>query len=378
MKLSDLPNITFAEKDINKILSDMISGFEKAYLEQTGQRKVLRPGDPIRIFLYSQALRELQLRYMIDNAAKQNLLAYAKKDNLQHLGAFSRTDLLEAKPAVVTIKFSLSAAQATDVKIPAGTRVSPGDEIYFKVNEDVTVPAGVMEIDVDVTCTVAGDIGNGFTPGQINILVDPIPWISSVQNTTESQGGIDEEDEDSYRERIHLAPEGFSVAGPTGAYEYFAKKYSSAIKDLRITSSSDGVVDVRVLLDDGELPNQAFLDGLTAYLGDKERRPLTDKLQIGSPTTVTYNLNITYYISSSDASDEASIKTAIEEAVDDYIIWQRSKIGRDVNDSELAARIRLAGAKRVVITSPSYTAIGSNDLAVIGTKTVNYGGLEDE
>ena len=269
--LNDLPEVSFAEKDISKIINEMISGYEKAYFESTGIKKKLYPGDPIRIFLYSQALREFQLRVMIDDAAKQNLLKYARKENLQNLGAFTRTYIFEPQPATEKVKFILSQARPTSEIIPAGTRVSPGNDLYFATNTEVTVPAGTQEIVVDVTCLQNGTIGNGFTPGQINILVDPLPWIARVENIDTSQGGTDEEDDDSYRERIHLAPEGFSVAGPSGAYEYFARKYSPLVNDVKIITPSDGVVDIRVLLTDGEIPDASFIEKISEYLSAKER-----------------------------------------------------------------------------------------------------------
>jgi phage-related baseplate assembly protein len=378
LKLSDLPEVSFAEKDINKILSDMISGYEQAYFEQTGEVKKLYPGDPIRIFLYSQALRELKLRVMIDDAGKQNLLKYARRENLRQLGAFSRTYEFEPQPATVTVRFNLSVARPTDEIIPAGTRTSPGNEIYFEVQENTVVSAGATFIDIVTTCSVAGEIGNGFMPGQINILVDPIPWIGSVTNIDESSGGSDLEDEDSYRERIHLAPEGFSTAGPEAAYEYFSRKYSPLIQDVKVSSPSDASVDIRILLQNGELPTSAFLDGINAYLSAKDKRPLTDRVLISAPNVVSYNLELTYYIRSEDIDSEAIIQNQILQAIDDYELWQRSKIGRDINPSELIAKVIRAGAKRVDVAFPVYTSIGSSDLAVIETRTVNYGGLEDE
>ena len=376
--LNDLPDVVFAQKDIETILNDMISGYEDAYYKSTGVRKKLYPGDPIRIFLYSQALRELQLRAIIDDAAKQNLLKYARKQKLENLGAFSRTNRLESKPAIVQVDFILSQARPSSEIIPAGTRVSPGNDLYFSTDKDVLVSAGVQHVIADVTCLQSGTIGNDFTPGQINILVDPLPWIARVENVNTSQGGADEEDDDSYRERIHLAPEGFSVAGPSGAYEYFARKYSQLVDDVKVKTPSDGVVDIRILLNDGILPDSSFIEGIGKYLSAKERRPLTDNVQVSSPDIVNYDLDLEYYIDSEDIAQEVLIKSRVEAAIDEYEQWQRSKIGRDINPSELITKIRLAGAKRAVINSPVYTSIGTTSVAVAEEKNVTYGGLEDE
>ncbi|WPC41220.1 hypothetical protein [Clostridium sp. JS66] len=59
MDLKNLPDISFANKDVETILNDNISEYEKAYYAQTGQQITLYHGDKIRIFLYGQAIKEL-------------------------------------------------------------------------------------------------------------------------------------------------------------------------------------------------------------------------------------------------------------------------------------------------------------------------------
>ena len=61
---------------------------------------------------------------------------------------------------------------------------------------------------------------------------------------------------------------------------------------------------------------------------------------------------MTYYINRSDMAQAATIQNEVTEAVNAYVLWQRSDIGKDINPSELEHRIRAAGAKRAVIRSP--------------------------
>jgi Phage-related baseplate assembly protein len=376
MDLSNLPEVEFASKDIDTILNDMISGYEQAYLEQTGEAKTLYPGDPIRIWLYSQALREFQLRSLIDSSAKQNLLKYATGAYLDNKGA-PWVERLQPEKAKVTEKFVLSAPQSTDQTIPAGTRVSPGNNIYFQVTSAIKVPAGTTEVTETLECTQAGTLGNDFIPGQINILVDPLPWIASVTNTDKSADGTDLEDDERLRERILLAPESFSVAGPSGAYEFFAKKYSGSIIDVRVFSPNEGVVDIRALLKDGAIPDNDFLTALQSYLSDKTKRPLTDQVTVNAPEVVNYDIVLTYYISSSSTT-VATIQANVNKAIQDYILWEKSKIGRSINPSELISRIMAAGSKRVEVTSPVYTALTQTQVGVANAPSVTYGGLEDD
>lgn len=66
------------------------------------------------------------------------------------------------------------------------------------------------------------------------------------------------------------------------------------------------------------------------------------------------------------------------EAVNAYVLWQRSDIGKDINPSELEHRIRAAGAKRAVIRSPAFTVVSTTERRSPGTVNLVYGGLEDD
>ncbi len=57
--------------------------------------------------------------------------------------------------------------------------------------------------------------------------------------------------DDSFRERIALAPEGWSTAGPRGAYEFHARSAHPQIKDVRAANAGAGVVQVAVLSKEG-------------------------------------------------------------------------------------------------------------------------------
>lgn len=110
------------------------------------------------------------------------------------------------------------------------------------------------------------------------------------------------------------------------------KQYNSAaIEDVKIYEPEDAVVDIRILLNGGELPTQTFCNGCLAYLKNNPIIPLTDKDQIAPPDVVKYDIKATYYIGRSDINNLAAIKSAIEAAKDTYIEWQKTKIGRDIN-----------------------------------------------
>jgi phage-related baseplate assembly protein len=376
-KLKNLTDVNFVDTDVETLLSELVADYEAKYLEVTGRSKTLASGDPIRILLYANAARIYGMLQSIDYAAKQNLLKYAAGAYLDQIGTRVGATRLEATAATATVKFTLSAVQPSVITIPRDTRVAAGN-VYFATTEAVEIPVGSITQDVTVQCTETGTVGNDFTEGQINVLVDPIPYVATVRNIGTSQGGSNEEDDDSFRERIFLKPESFSVAGPSGAYEYFTKEFNASILDVAIVSPSEGVVDIYLILENGEIPEEDFCSSLENYLSYKTRRPLTDQVNVLAPETVKYTIDLTYYTRKSDSSIETNIKTAVADAVAAYQLWQKSKIGRDIDPGYLQYLIYSAGAKRVVINAPTYQELAITQVARDVAVNVSYGGQEDD
>ena len=379
-KLYNLPDISFVD-DISyeKILNEMIADYKNKYQEATGRKVTLRPGDKEHIHLRIEAGQYFQMYQILDNAAKMNLLKYSKGNFLRHLGAFKKTFIQEPKPAVVTARFTLSEIRKDVIYIPQGTRVTAGDGVYFATDDYAEVKAGDSFVDVDCTCETVGEVGNEYIVGQIETIVDPVPYVSSVSNITKSDGGTGEESEDSFRERIFLAPSSYSVAGPADAYEYWVKQYNSAaIEDVKIYEPTEAVVDIRILLVGGALPSKTFCSGCLEYLRENPIIPLTDNDLVAAPDVVNYNLKAVYYIARSDLNNIKVIQESIEAAKETYLNWQRTKIGRDINPDALTEFVRAAGGKRVVITSPVFTPIPETSIAMEKTVEFTYGGIEDD
>ena len=177
---------------------------------------------------------------------------------------------------------------------------------------------------------------------------------------------------------VYTVSDSYSVAGPEGAYEYFAKLVDPTISNVVVDSSVAGVVDVRFVCDGGVIPGETLIQRVTDYLTDKSIRPLTDNVIVQAPDTQSYDISFTYYIPKSMKSAVSSIQADVETAVAVYNIWQTEKIGRDINPSYLIQKVMEAGAKRVDVTSPAFTVIDKHTIAKAGTVTITYGGVEDD
>lgn len=368
-----LPEINFLTTNPEELANEFIQMYEQA------EGRKLAQADPLRLIFLTCASVITKQNVAINDAAKQNLLYYARGDILKHKGAECDTPILEATAASTTLRMHLSLPLSTSKIIKKGDLLATSNEgaIFFASTHDVVIERSDWFIDVQLECTTKGPEGNDFAIGEINSLVKPLPYVSKVENITVSAGGSLEEDENSYRERIYLAPEKLSNAGPTGAYEYYAKSASPLISDIFVDSPQPGYVNISVLLKNGELPSEEIIQLIYEKVNARDVRPLTDFITVSAPEIVTYDLDVVYYIET-NAVDKTLIHQNVEKAIDEYAKWQSSKIGRDINPSKLISDCYKAGAKRVEVRTPVFIAINKGQVAVMENKNVTFGGLEDD
>lgn len=367
------PDIEFVDTDTKTLVNDLVSSYEMF----TG--RTLYPADPVRLFILWVADIIVQERVNIDASAKQNLPRYAEGEYLDSVAEIFK-DAYRMKPekAKATLKFTLSTPLKVSTIVPAGTRATVDGEIIFQTMAALTIPAGSVSGEVAAECTQTGEIGNGFVPGQISQLIDIFPYYESVENTTESGGGAEEESDEAFYDRMRESVETFSTAGPLGAYEYYAKSASALIVDAKATSTAPGVADIRILLKGGALPGEEVLNKVKEVLTDEKVRPMTDQVVVSAPETIEAAVDITFYVPKPSAASANIVESAVKQAVETYKEWQSAKMGRDINPSYLISLLMQTGAKRVEVRSPQYMAVPENSVAVItGTNIVN-GGVEDE
>ena len=377
--LEDYPDISFIDDyTLEQLNTDMLAWFLEKRKDVTGQTIVLGEADDRKLLLMAAAYYMYHLYELTDFAGKMNMLKYSQGDFLENLGAASRISRNEATGATTTLRFSMESARTSATGIPEGSRVTAGDGVYFATDEYAEIPVGSLYVDVRATCTAEGTSGNGYAIGELSHMMDIVPYIDSVENITESEGGQDLESDESLRNRIFLSPDSYTDAGSKGGYEYWTRQFDSNIIDVKVSTPELCEGEIRVLLTGGELPGAEFLSSLEEYLENNEIRKMNDHITALAPTAVSYSLNLTYYISESDKSKAGKVQSLVNDAVADYILWQKSKIGRDINPDELIQRIKAAGAKRVVIASPGYTVINNESVAVCQSQTITYGGLEDD
>ncbi|MEY8517173.1 baseplate J/gp47 family protein [Lachnospiraceae bacterium 29-84] len=376
----EYPDIEFIETDTETIESNMIALYEE-FVKQSGRRDYkVYPASPERLFIAWCATIIVQQRILINETAKKNVPRYAKGEYLDSLAElFKDIERLPATPAVAKFRCYISAAQNQSMIVPQGTRITFDGEITFETTEELEIKAGETYGEVNGKCQTVGIVGNNLAPGQVKEIVDIYDYYLKAENVTKTEGGAGEEDDASYYERMRESMESFSTAGPINGYIYHTKTVSTAIADVAATSPEAGVVDIRVLLQEGEQPTQAVLEEIEAALNASDVRPLTDIVTVSMPEEDPFEIDLTYYINRNSQASTSIIDRDARAAVEEYIQWQTGKMGRDINPSYLTQLIMAAGVKRVEVRKPIFQVVEETHVARIVRDTIKVlnGGVEN-
>ncbi|MBS6003940.1 MAG: baseplate J/gp47 family protein [Citrobacter sp.] len=196
--------------------------------------------------------------------------------------------------------------------------------------------------------------------------------VTEATDTTDAEM----ESDSKLRLRAQAAFEGLSVAGPTAAYEYFARSASGKVADAKASSPAPAEVIVSVLSSEGDGTASAELIAtVNAALSDDSVRPVGDRLTVQSAEIVDYEIAATLYFYPGPESEP--IADAAEEALQSWLADQGS-IGRDVARSAIMAALHVQGVQRVEVQSPPANVVISDTQAARCTSvTITKGGTDE-
>lgn len=362
LNLPDRHKLKIIDDDIGVIIRDIIKDYET----RTG--KTLQPAHIERLLINTFAYRELLLRKQINEAYRQQHVRYATGLMLDICGDDVGTPRLTAKPAVTTVQFSIEPTKIgrTVIHLDKGTQVVAG-QIIFETTSQITLSATTPTATTQAVCTQTGIKGNGYEIGQINSLAMPHSHDIKVANISPTMGGHETEDDDSYRERIFLAFERFSVAGSVGAYAYHARAVSADIIDVHVGNAKDnkgvdigGTVQISLLTATGTASNE-LIRQVSDALSDDKIRPLCDTVIVSSAKKVDYTLQAELTLHTGANRDE--VLTQARKAFLAYQNSQSQKLGVDIVPLNIAKALQVDGVYNVNILSPRLTVISPDSVA---------------
>ena len=181
------------------------------------------------------------------------------------------------------------------------------------------------------------------------------------------------ESDADFRRRMVLAPEGYSVAGPEGAYVFHALSADEDVLDASAISPAPGEVLVSVLsrTGSGEAPPE-LLAAVDAFVSDETRRPLTDFVTVQSAEIIEYAVDATL---TTFSGPDGSVVLATAQASLAAYVEASHRLGRDITRSGLYAALHVEGVQNVVLTAPAADIIISRTQAPHCTGiTIAYAG----
>ncbi|KAA8734914.1 baseplate J family protein [Acinetobacter qingfengensis] len=155
----------------------------------------------------------------------------------------------------------------------------------------------------------------------------------------------------SLRQRVQLAPEGYTTAGSEGAYIFHGMNADVRVKDIEPYSPTPGIVSIYVLSTEGNgTAPEDLIDIVSSALNASEIRPLTDHVNVYSASIVHYNIVANIKIKDGPDADVilADATTTLKTYTDSI-----HSLGADVSISGIYQALHRPGVEYVDLVSPS-------------------------
>lgn len=340
----DNTEIHYLTYDPDEIWNQMITN----YVEAGGD--ILYPGDEKEMLLRSVQADIVQIFAGVDNALRMATLRYAVGSYLDLIGEKRGCERIEASAATTTVTITADAT-GEEVTLEAGTAITADGEVFYLLDEDLVLTGYSQVVTVAVTCEQEGTVGNALTSGTAMYLASPINAVTGIVAAADASGGNEEEDDETYRERIREYGLASVTTGPEDKYESQSMEVSSEILDASAVQLDAGVVGVYLLFAEDATGTAAIIADVEEALSADDARPLTDEVHVYEANESTYTLAVTVTYDGS-----ATVREAIDTAVAEYQEWQDQTIGRDLQTNRLVAFLYTAGCSAVNVTASSTTA----------------------
>ncbi|MEZ1745684.1 MULTISPECIES: baseplate assembly protein [Pseudomonas] len=163
------------------------------------------------------------------------------------------------------------------------------------------------------------------------------------------------EEDTSLRNRVQLAFEKLSVAGPRNSYIAHALGADGRVADVSAISPAPCNVVISVLSVEGDgTASSEVLQAVVEQLNDENVRPVGDRVTVQSAQIVPYAVDATLYLYPGPEAE--LVRAAAEDALRKYIAEQR-RLGRDIRLSAVFAALHVEGVQRVELAHPAVDVV---------------------
>lgn len=277
-----------------KIVNDWIENYQNEY---EGKLTDFSEGSEIRNILESFALSVYSLMYYDMLEYRQHWLIYSKGSYLDLKGTELRLPRKTGAYAQGTVTITLPSVQEEDISVDDLNFINPETGIIYspykniiQINDDFeyVIPAGELQIEVPVICSINGSIGNTEI-GTVTMFDDELSIDNvTVTNTIPITGGTDDETDDEYRSRL-LARERNGSFGNSNWYENICTEIEG-VHDAYVTY---GGKFVKVYINGNVKPVSSYVLNLCLdQLNIKANHLLHHRFEVFEPNYIDLNLKI--------------------------------------------------------------------------------------
>lgn len=276
---------------------------------------------------------------------------------------------LDFETILIEVKAAMVAAFPADMQVAVAAAIALESEPMNIIAQAMTYRELLLRQRINegaAACMLSHATGDDLDNIADNLDTERLV-ITAATDTTDA---VTEGDE-NLRLRAQAAFEGMSVAGPSAAYEYFARSASGKVAAVRATSPAPAEVVIAILSSDGDgTASDELIATVQAAVNDEDVRPLGDRVTVQSAEIIEYTIDATLYLYPGPES-EPIINAAIA-SLKMFLADADKKIGRDVVRSAISASLHVQGVQRVVINSPE------SDLQIDNTQVARNTGYSVE
>jgi len=200
--------------------------------------------------------------------------------------------------------------------------------------------------------------------------------VSPADNSTTPPTEAVMESDDAFRERIQLAFDTLSVAGPEAAYKKFARDADGRVGDVSVVSPQPAYVTLTILQADSltGAASPELVQIVTNVVTAEDVRPIGDRVTVQSASIVNYAINAKLYI-----GKDPEAATLLQQAIANVTAYatKQKRLGRSIRMSAIYAALHIDGVNRVELISPTADVVLTPAQASYCTSiSVTIGGVE--
>ena len=184
------------------------------------------------------------------------------------------------------------------------------------------------------------------------------------------------ESDDAFRERIQLAFDTLSVAGPEAAYKKFARDADGRVGDVSVVSPQPAYITLTILQADSLTGSaspelvQIVENAVTA----EDVRPIGDRVTVQSAEIISYAIQAKLYL-----GKDPEAATLLQQSIDNVTTYatKQKRLGRSIRLSAIFAALHVDGVNRVELMSPVADVVLTPAQATYCTNIeISIGGIE--